>query len=58
MKKLIAILTIMMVVFGVAFAATETTTGNEELKVTCLVKAAEPKFTFMVEHQIQHLPRH
>lgn len=45
MKKLITILAIMMVVFGVAFAATETTTGNEELKVTCLVKFEEPKFT-------------
>ena len=46
MKKLITILAIMMVVFGFAFAADpSTTTGMEELKVTCKVTATEPKFT-------------
>ena len=45
MKKLITILAIMMVVFGVAFADTTTTTGTEELKVTCTVTAEEPTFT-------------
>lgn len=46
MKKLITILAIMMVVFGFAFADDpSTTTGMEELKVTCKVTATEPTFT-------------
>lgn len=46
MKKLITILAIMMVVFGVAFAADPATSeGMEELKVTCTVTAEEPTFT-------------
>lgn len=45
MKKLIAILTIMIVLAGAIFAETATTTGNEELKVTCVVTSKEPTFT-------------